>query len=52
VLPSDVIVAAGLSADTPHEVVAADAIPANLMGLDIVPRVLRNTGISALGGIT
>ncbi len=37
VLPSDVIVAAGPSADTPHKVVTADAIPADLMGLDIGP---------------
>ncbi len=37
VLPSDVIVAAGPSADMPHEVVAAGAIPADLMGLDIGP---------------
>ncbi len=37
VLPSDVIVAPGPSADTPHKVVAADAIPADLMGLDIGP---------------
>jgi phosphoglycerate kinase len=37
VLPSDVIVATEPSADTPHKVVAADAIPADLMGLDIGP---------------
>jgi phosphoglycerate kinase len=37
VLPSDIIVAPGPSADTPHKVVAADAIPADLMGLDIGP---------------
>jgi phosphoglycerate kinase len=37
VLPSDVIVAPEPSADTPHKVVAADAIPADLMGLDIGP---------------
>ena len=36
-LPSDVIAAAGPVADTPHEVVAADAIPADQMGLDIGP---------------
>ena len=36
-LPSDVIAAAEPGADTPHEVVAADAIPADRMGLDIGP---------------
>jgi phosphoglycerate kinase len=36
-LPSDVIVAAEPAADTPHEVVAADAVPADRMGLDIGP---------------
>ena len=36
-LPSDVVAAAERAADTPHEVVAADAIPADQMGLDIGP---------------
>jgi phosphoglycerate kinase len=36
-LPSDVIVAAEPAADTAHQVVAADAIPADQMGLDIGP---------------
>ncbi len=36
-LPFDVIAAAEPVADTPHQVVAADAIPADLMGLDIGP---------------
>ena len=36
-LPSDVIAAAEPVADTPHQVVAADAIPADQMGLDIGP---------------
>jgi phosphoglycerate kinase len=36
-LPSDLVVAAGISADAPHQVVAADAIPADQMGLDIGP---------------
>ncbi len=36
-LPSDVIVAAEIAADTPHHVVTADAIPAGQMGLDIGP---------------
>ena len=36
-LPSDVIAAAERVAGTPHQVVAADAIPADQMGLDIGP---------------
>lgn len=37
VLPTDIFVAASFSADAQHEVVAADAIPAHMMGLDIGP---------------
>jgi phosphoglycerate kinase len=37
VLPSDVLVAAEPAPDTPHQVVAADAIPEHQMGLDIGP---------------
>jgi phosphoglycerate kinase len=37
VLPVDVIAATAFSADADHEVVAADAIPADRMGLDIGP---------------
>jgi phosphoglycerate kinase len=37
VLPSDVIAAAVPAPGTPHEVVAADAIPEHQMGLDIGP---------------
>jgi phosphoglycerate kinase len=37
VVPSDLVVAADMAADTPHDVVRADAIPAELMGLDIGP---------------
>ena len=37
VLPVDVVVADAFSADARHEVVAADAIPADMMGLDIGP---------------
>ena len=37
VLPVDVVVAPELSADAPTAVVAADQIPADLMGLDIGP---------------
>jgi phosphoglycerate kinase len=36
-LPSDVVVAADRDADAPYEVVAADAMPADRMGLDIGP---------------
>ena len=38
VLPVDVVAATGFSDDADHEVVAADAIPADRMGLDIGPR--------------
>ncbi len=41
VLPADVIVTAGPAADTPPEVVAAEAIPADRMGLDIGPETAR-----------
>lgn len=37
VLPTDIVVAEAFSADAPHEVVPADAIPADMMGLDIGP---------------
>jgi phosphoglycerate kinase len=40
-LPPDVVVAPERSADAPHEVVAADAIPADRMGLDIGPETAR-----------
>nr|WP_221935756.1 phosphoglycerate kinase [Janibacter cremeus] len=38
VLPTDVVAATDFAADADHEVVAADAIPADRMGLDIGPR--------------
>ena len=38
VLPTDIVVADSFSADAAHEVVAADAIPADRMGLDIGPQ--------------
>jgi phosphoglycerate kinase len=41
VLPSDLIAATERAADAPHEVVAADAIPADRMGLDIGPESAR-----------
>ena len=37
-LPSDLVVAAEVAAAAPHRVVAADAIPAGEMGLDIGPQ--------------
>lgn len=37
VLPTDIVVADAFSADAAHEVVAADAMPADRMGLDIGP---------------
>ncbi len=40
-LPADVVVAAERAADAPHEVTAADAIPADQMGLDIGPESAR-----------
>ena len=41
VLPSDLIVATERTADAPHEVVPAGAIPADRMGLDIGPASAR-----------
>ncbi|RMI08824.1 phosphoglycerate kinase [Cellulomonas triticagri] len=38
VLPVDIVAADGFAADAPHETVAADAIPAGKMGLDIGPK--------------
>lgn len=37
VLPTDIVAAEAFAADAAHEVVAADAIPADKMGLDIGP---------------
>ena len=37
VLPTDIVAAAAVSADAAHDVVAADAIPADRLGLDIGP---------------
>ncbi|XAS75198.1 phosphoglycerate kinase [Dermatophilaceae bacterium Sec6.4] len=37
VLPTDIVAASAFSADADHDVVAADAIPADRMGLDIGP---------------
>ena len=51
-LPSDFVVAAGLAADAPHEVVAANAIPADRMGLDIGPTSARLFAASIRGAGT
>lgn len=48
VLPSDVIVAAQLAADTPPEIVSADKIPADQMGLDIGPESSASFATSIL----
>ena len=42
VLPTDLVVADSFSADSPHEVVAADAIQADKMGLDIGPESAKS----------
>ena len=52
VLPSDLVVAAELAADAPHEVVAVDAIPADRMGLDIGPESARRFAASIRGAGT
>jgi len=52
VLPSDLVVAAGRDADAPHEVVAAGAIPADRMGLDIGPESARLFAASIRGART
>ncbi|MGN6414568.1 phosphoglycerate kinase [Flexivirga sp.] len=41
VLPTDVVAATGFSADADHEIVPADGIPADRMGLDIGPESAR-----------
>ena len=48
VLPSDVIVAARLAADAPQEIVSADKIPADQMGLDIGPESAASFATSIL----
>ena len=52
VLPSNLVVATGLDAGAPHEVVAADAIPADRMGLDIGPESARLFAASIRGAST
>ena len=52
VLPPNLVVAAGRDADAPHEVVAADAIPADRMGLDIGPESARLFAASIRGART
>jgi phosphoglycerate kinase len=48
VLPSDLIVAARPAAGTPREIVAADSIPSDQMGLDIGPETATTFAISIL----
>ena len=43
-LPVDIVVAAAFAADSPAETVAADAIPAGKMGLDIGPESVKRFG--------
>jgi phosphoglycerate kinase len=52
VLPPDIVVATECAADAPHEVVAADAIPADRMGLDIGPEAARLFTASIRGART
>ena len=50
IVPSDVVVAGERAADAPHQVTAADAIPAGQMGLDIGPQTARTfAAIRTLG---
>jgi phosphoglycerate kinase len=51
-LPSDVVVGAERDAGAPYEVVAADAIPADQMGLDIGPESARLFTASIRGART
>jgi phosphoglycerate kinase len=52
VLPPDVIVAAERTADAPHQVVSAHAIPADQMGLDIGPESAQLFAASIGGAST
>jgi phosphoglycerate kinase len=52
VLPSDVVVAAGRTAGAPHQVVAADAIPVDQVGLDIGPQSAASFADRILGAGT
>jgi phosphoglycerate kinase len=52
VLPTDLIVAARPAADTPREIVAADGIPSDQMGLDIGPETATTFAISILQAST
>ncbi|GAB3583963.1 phosphoglycerate kinase [Calidifontibacter terrae] len=51
-LPVDVVAATAFSADADHEVVAADAIPADRMGLDIGPESARQFADAVRGAKT
>jgi len=52
VLPVDVVAATAFSADVDHDVVPADAIPADRMGLDIGPASVRAFAAALAGART
>ncbi|GAB3498872.1 phosphoglycerate kinase [Flexivirga lutea] len=52
VLPTDVVAATGFSADADHEIVPADGIPADRMGLDIGPESARAFADAVRGAST
>ncbi len=52
VLPTDVVAATAFSADAPHDVVPADAIPSDRMGLDIGPDSVRAFAAALQGART
>jgi len=52
VLPADLVVAADRTAGRPHQVVAADSVPPELMGLDIGPKTAASFADRILGAGT
>jgi phosphoglycerate kinase len=52
VLPVDVVAATAFAADAEHDVVAADAIPADRLGLDIGPESTKNFAAALNGAKT
>ncbi len=52
VLPVDIVAATAFSADADHDVVPADAIPADRMGLDIGPESVRAFAAALAGART
>jgi len=51
-LPTDIVAATAFAADAEHEVVAADAIPADRMGLDIGPASVAEFATAIAGAKT